>query len=46
MALNYPGLVCDSLRPLFGAAAPLATAVLYHQVTGEPWPGVDDGEGG
>lgn len=42
MALNYPGLVCDSLRPLFGAAAPLATAVLYQQVMGEPWPGVGE----
>ncbi len=42
MSLHYPGLVCDSLRPLLGAAAPAATAVLYQQVMGTPWPGLED----
>ena len=42
MSLQHPGLICDSLRPILGAAAPAATAVLYHQVTGTPWPGLEE----
>ncbi len=40
MSLRYPGLICDSLRPLCGAAAPVVTAWLWGAVVGRPWPGV------
>lgn len=49
MSLRHPGLICDALRPLAGAAAPALTAWLWGAVVGRPWPGVpaaEDGEGG
>lgn len=48
MSLRHPGLICDALRPIAGAAAPALTAWLWSAVVGRPWPGVpsEGGEGG
>lgn len=40
--MDYPGLICDGLRPMFGAAAPALTAALYQLATGVPY---EPGEG-
>lgn len=35
--MNSPGLICDGLRPMFGAAAPALTLALYQSIAGTPY---------
>lgn len=35
--MDYPGLICDALRPLYGAAAPARTAEMIATITGAPY---------
>ena len=35
--MDYPGLICDALRPMYGAAAPARTAEMIATITGLPF---------